>query len=106
MMENHPYRYKDNVSKLSALMHEHIEQDPPLDRAVQAIEYVIRHRGAPHLRPASCRLSMLQREGMDVMIVLLFVTLAFCYSIIRLCYAVTANVFKRVKTDQLHKKNQ
>ena len=41
--------------------------DDPLDRAAYWIEYVIRHRGAPHLKPKSyCKKSLFQRELLDV----------------------------------------
>ena len=56
--------------------------DNPLDRAAYWIEYVIRHQGAPHLKPnAYCQQSLFQRELLDVHLVnfvlfLLFV--AFC----------------------------
>ena len=43
------FRYKENVQKLSSLMRDQIELDRPLERAVQAIEHVIRYQGAPHL---------------------------------------------------------
>ena len=36
-------RYKENVMKLSSLMREQIELDRPLERAVHAIEHVVRH---------------------------------------------------------------
>lgn len=101
-----PLRYKENAMKLSALMYEHIELDRPLEKAVKAIEYVIRHRGAPLLRPASCRLTMFEREGMDVILVLLLLTLFISYLIVRIFSSVTSKVFERPKSDRLKKKVQ
>ncbi len=80
-------------------MHEQIEKDPPLDKAVHAIEYVIRHRGAPHLRPASCRLTMLEREGMDVMFVLLLFAMTITYLIFQFLRCVTSSTFKPQKSN-------
>ncbi len=86
-------------------MHEQIERDRPLEKAVQAIENVIRHHGAPHLRPASCKLSMLQRESMDVMLVLLLLMITFVYLIVRIIYAAASVIFMQRKTLTV-KKNQ
>lgn len=79
------YRYKQSAMKLSTLMRDQIELDRPLERAVHAMEYVIRHRGAAHLRPAACRLSPIQRESMDVTFVYTAFLMAFFYLII--CFA-------------------
>ena len=38
----------------------------PLDRAVFWIEFVMRHKGAKHLRPASHDLSWFQYHSLDV----------------------------------------
>ena len=87
-------------------MREQLEVDRPLDKAVQAIEYVIRHHGTPsHLRPGSCKLSMLQRESMDVMFALFVLILSFSYFIFRLVYSITSIIFRGKKTDVMKLKN-
>ena len=53
------------MEKVSDLMRDQMES--PLDRAVYWIEYVIRHKGAPHLRTASRKLSFFQRSLFDVL---------------------------------------
>ena len=52
------------MEKVSDLMRDQMES--PLDRAVYWIEYVIRHKGAPHLRTASRKLFFFQRSLFDV----------------------------------------
>ncbi len=80
------------------------QTDQPLDRAVNAIEYVIRHRGAPHLRPAACRLPLLQREGVDVGIILFFAFLLLAYVAYRLASLLVCQVFKWIiKGDEINK---
>lgn len=76
------FRYKENAQKLSNLMHDQIDLDRPLERAVHAIEYVIRHRGAPHLRPAACRLSPIERESIDVTFIYTAVLFTLIYLIV------------------------
>lgn len=58
-------RYRDNVKKLSALFKD--RPNDPLDLAVYWVEYVIRHKGAPHLRSVGRKLNFLQYHSIDVM---------------------------------------
>lgn len=75
--------YRDNMQKLSRL---HRDQPmKPLDQAVFWIEYVIRHKGAPHLRTQSSKMSWFVYHSVDVILtllgVMLFVTLLCIYVI-------------------------
>nr|XP_025859312.1 UDP-glucuronosyltransferase 2B31-like [Vulpes vulpes] len=56
--------YKENAMKLSRIQHD--QPLKPLDRAVFWIEYVMRHKGAKHLRPASHDLTWFQYHSLDV----------------------------------------
>lgn len=71
------------MEQVSALMHDQIDQ--PLDRAIYWIEYVIRHRGAPHLRNSSRDLFLLQRGLVDVILAILAACLFMVYVGFRLC---------------------
>jgi hypothetical protein len=48
----------------------------PIDTAIYWIEHVIRHKGAPHLRPAGLDLKWYEREMVDIIIVLTLLTIA------------------------------
>lgn len=41
---------------------------PPVDRAVRRINYTLRYKGAPHLRPAVLDLSFIQSYQLDLLI--------------------------------------
>ncbi|KAM5284372.1 UDP-glucuronosyltransferase 2B31-like isoform 2-T2 [Hipposideros larvatus] len=56
--------YKKNAMKLSRIHHD--QPMKPLDRAVFWIEFVMRHKGAKHLRPASYDLTWFQYHSLDV----------------------------------------
>ncbi|XP_045690493.1 UDP-glucuronosyltransferase 2B31-like isoform X2 [Phyllostomus hastatus] len=56
--------YKENAMKLSRIHHD--QPVKPLDRAVFWIEFVMRHKGAKHLRPASYDLNWFQYHSLDV----------------------------------------
>lgn len=86
-------------------MHDQIELDRPLDRAVNAIEYVIRHRGAQHLRPAACRLSLPERESMDVAFIFTIFFIALAYVVVSLACSTSSKAFQCLRTDKI-KKNQ
>ncbi|XP_038574587.1 UDP-glucuronosyltransferase 1A7-like isoform X5 [Micropterus salmoides] len=68
-------RYKDSVQKLSAL-HKDRPVDP-LDLSVYWTEFVMRHKGAKHLRPAVHELNWLQYYCLDVIALLATVVLFF-----------------------------
>ncbi|XP_004681300.1 PREDICTED: UDP-glucuronosyltransferase 2A2 isoform X2 [Condylura cristata] len=56
--------YKENAMRLSRIHHD--QPVKPLDRAVFWIEFVMRHKGAKHLRPASHDLTWVQYHSLDV----------------------------------------
>ncbi|XP_016079386.1 PREDICTED: UDP-glucuronosyltransferase 2B4-like isoform X1 [Miniopterus natalensis] len=56
--------YKENAMRLSRIQHD--QPMKPLDRAVFWIEFVMRHKGAKHLRPASHDLTWFQYHSLDV----------------------------------------
>lgn len=68
-------RYKENVLKLSAL-HKDRPVDP-LDLSVYWTEFVMRHKGAKHLRPAVHDLNWFQYFSLDVISLLAIVVLVF-----------------------------
>ncbi|TDH06158.1 hypothetical protein EPR50_G00129700 [Perca flavescens] len=68
-------RYKENMQKLSAL-HKDRPVDP-LDLSVYWTEFVMRHKGAKHLRPAVHDLNWLQYYCLDVIAVLATLVLFF-----------------------------
>ncbi|NXU47658.1 UD11 glucuronosyltransferase, partial [Turnix velox] len=64
-------KYKENIQRLSDL---HLDRPiHPLDLAVHWVEFVMRHKGAPHLRPAAHDLNWIQYHSLDVMAFLLLV---------------------------------
>ncbi|XP_032701783.1 UDP-glucuronosyltransferase 2A2 isoform X1 [Lontra canadensis] len=56
--------YKENATRLSRIHHD--QPVKPLDRAVFWIEFVMRHKGAKHLRPAAHDLTWFQYHSLDV----------------------------------------
>ncbi|XP_037685848.1 UDP-glucuronosyltransferase 2A3-like [Choloepus didactylus] len=60
---NEPF-YKENAVRLSRIHHD--QPMKPLDRAVFWIEFVMRHKGAKHLRPAAHDLTWFQYHSLDV----------------------------------------
>ncbi|XP_075463476.1 UDP-glucuronosyltransferase 1A6-like isoform X3 [Ascaphus truei] len=82
--------YKENIQRLSAL---HLDRPiHPLDLAVHWVEFVMRHKGAPHLRPAAHELNWIQYHSLDVigfflavLLLTLFATVKCCSSFYRRC---------------------
>ncbi|XP_048853231.1 UDP-glucuronosyltransferase 2A1-like isoform X5 [Brienomyrus brachyistius] len=65
----HDPSYKENAMRLSRIQHD--QPMTPLDQAVFWIEFVIRHKGAKHLRVQAHNLTWYQYHSLDVLAVLL-----------------------------------
>ncbi|KAM4025038.1 UDP-glucuronosyltransferase 1A6-like isoform 3-T3 [Anomaloglossus baeobatrachus] len=82
--------YKENMQRLSDL---HLDRPiHPLDLAVYWVEFVMRHKGAPHLRPAAHDLNWIQYHSLDVfgfllavLATILFITYKCCAFTCRRC---------------------
>ncbi|XP_069686790.1 UDP-glucosyltransferase 2-like [Periplaneta americana] len=68
--------YKENMRKMSTRLSD--QPNSPLDRAVWWVEYVIRHRGARHLRSAAVDLTWYQYLLLDV---IAFIITVFIFTI-------------------------
>ncbi|XP_059481176.1 UDP-glucosyltransferase 2-like [Neocloeon triangulifer] len=65
---NNP-RYKSNAARRSEIAKDSLHT--PLEEAIFWVEYVIRHKGAKHLRPAGQHLNWIQLHSIDVIAFLL-----------------------------------
>lgn len=79
--------YREKMKELSRLQRD--QPMKPLDRAMFWIEFVMRHKGAAHLRTESYKMSTIQYYSIDVVAFLLAVLLAaftgFIYAVKFLC---------------------
>ncbi|NWW03952.1 UD11 glucuronosyltransferase, partial [Oreocharis arfaki] len=76
-------KYKENIQRLSDL---HLDRPiHPLDLAVHWVEFVMRHKGAPHLRPAAHDLNWVQYHSLDVIAFLAAVALLILFISFKCC---------------------
>lgn len=75
--------YKENAMKLSRIHHD--QPMKPLDRAVFWIEFIMRHKGAKHLRPAIHNLTWYQYNSLDVIGFLLACMATFIFLVTKCC---------------------
>ncbi|NXM84804.1 UD11 glucuronosyltransferase, partial [Oenanthe oenanthe] len=95
-------KYKENIQRLSDL---HLDRPiHPLDLAVHWVEFVMRHKGAPHLRPAAHDLNWVQYHSLDVIAFLaavallsLFITFKCCLCCCRRCFCKKGRTGKPAK---------
>lgn len=86
----HP-SYKERIAALSQI---HLDRPvPPLELAVFWTEFVMRHKGAAHLKVAAHDLNWIQYHSLDVigiivltLLIVLWVTLKCCLFCVRKCY--------------------
>ncbi|XP_052591886.1 UDP-glucuronosyltransferase 2B31-like isoform X2 [Peromyscus californicus insignis] len=75
--------YKENAMRLSRIHHD--QPVKPLDRAVFWIEYVMRNKGAKHLRVAAHDLTLFQYHSLDVLGFLLACVMTVMLIIMKCC---------------------
>ncbi|XP_059131141.1 UDP-glucuronosyltransferase 2B31-like isoform X3 [Peromyscus eremicus] len=75
--------YKENAMRLSRIHHDQAVK--PLDRAIFWIEYVMRNKGAKHLRVAAHDLTWFQYHSLDVLGFLLACVLTVMLIIMKCC---------------------
>ncbi|XP_056598393.1 UDP-glucuronosyltransferase 2C1-like [Triplophysa dalaica] len=87
----HRPSYKDNMMRLSRIHHD--KPAHPRDSAIYWIEFVMRHKGAAHLRTESYKMPWYSYHSLDVLAFLLLLVLTVggavifttCFLCIRLC---------------------
>ncbi|KAM9580203.1 UDP-glucuronosyltransferase 2A2-like isoform 1-T1 [Guaruba guarouba] len=75
--------YKENALRLSKIHHD--QPLKPLDRAVFWVEFVMRHKGAKHLRPAAHQLTWYQYHCLDVLAFLFTCTATAVFILFKCC---------------------
>ncbi|XP_062272770.1 UDP-glucuronosyltransferase 2A2-like [Scomber scombrus] len=87
--------YREKMKALSNLQRD--QPMKPLDRAMFWIEFVMRHKGAPHLRTESYKMSFIQYHSIDVVVFLLAVILLVVTVFIAAVKFLWRRVFSRSK---------
>ncbi|XP_004419178.1 PREDICTED: UDP-glucuronosyltransferase 2B31-like isoform X3 [Ceratotherium simum simum] len=90
--------YKENAMKLSRIQHD--QPMKPLDRAVFWIEFVMLHKGAKHLRPASHDLNWFQYHSWDVLGFLLACVATAIFVITKCCLFCCQKFSKRGRKEK------
>ncbi|KAF5289140.1 hypothetical protein FQR65_LT02030 [Abscondita terminalis] len=96
-------RYKENAIRQSIIMKDQMIK--PLDNAIFWIEYVIRHRGAPHLKSAALNLTFHQYHLLDVILVIILLFLTFLF-IVKVTIRVILNYYFGKEVADKMKKNR
>uniref|UniRef100_A0A8C6DV81 UDP-glucuronosyltransferase n=1 Tax=Moschus moschiferus TaxID=68415 RepID=A0A8C6DV81_MOSMO len=94
--------YKENIMRLSRLHKDRPIE--PLDLAVFWVEFVMRHKGASHLRPAAHDLTWYQYHSLDVIGFLLAVALTVIFITFKTCAFAFRKCFgKKERAKKSHK---
>ncbi|KAK9736966.1 UDP-glucoronosyl and UDP-glucosyl transferase [Popillia japonica] len=91
-------KYTNNVKYSSAVLKDQLVD--PIDKAEYWIEYVVRHKGAKHLRLASLDLTWYQHISLDVILFLTAVTVILLYVFYRITkWLIGRRQFKKQKVN-------
>lgn len=77
------YRYKETMMQLSARHKDRLVE--PMNVSIHWVEFVMKHRGAEHLRPAAHDLNWIQYHCLDVVGVLLVSVVTSIYLTVKCC---------------------
>ena len=75
--------YKEKMVNLMSVHQDHAIK--PLDLAVFWTEFVIRHKGADHLRPAAHNLNWIQYHSLDTMGLLVAIVMTIAFLVVKCC---------------------
>ncbi|XP_065140143.1 UDP-glucuronosyltransferase 2A1-like isoform X2 [Paramisgurnus dabryanus] len=96
--------YKESIMKLSRIHHD--QPMKPLDQAVFWIEFVMRNKGAKHLRVQAHELTWYQYYLLDVITFLLTITALIIFIFIKTCCFIFRKCFRRAVPNRKAKKNK
>ncbi|KAM6907699.1 UDP-glucuronosyltransferase 2C1-like [Xenentodon cancila] len=94
----HQDSYRKNMQRLS-----HLHRDQPLtpmDQAVFWVEYVIRHRGAPHLRTTAYKMPWYSYYSLDVILFLLSIATVLLLSVLTIFRFLCCRSIRKLKVKQ------
>jgi len=94
------FRFTENAKRMSTIFHD--RPMSALDTAVYWVEYVIRHKGAHHLRTAAVKLTWYQYMLLDVilfLIIILLLLICVCYFIVKYIMRSILKLFIKWKTE-------
>lgn len=89
-------RYRDNMQQLSAVFKDRVLS--PVDMAIWWVEYVLHHRGAKHLRPASLDLHWTQYIMLDVAVFIVGIISVAVFLVYKLIRITSRSILKQSKT--------
>ncbi|XP_046675209.1 UDP-glycosyltransferase UGT5-like [Homalodisca vitripennis] len=101
VMENQ--RYTDEARRVSKLFRS--VPIPPMESAIYWIEYVLKHRGAFHLTPASASLNLHQRALLDIMLVFsitAIIAIVFIYIMCKKCVLLFRKKLPRIENNSVN----
>ncbi|KAI5089143.1 UDP glucuronosyltransferase 2 family, polypeptide A1 precursor [Silurus meridionalis] len=98
---NNPF-YKENIMRLSQIHHD--QPMKPLDQAIFWIEYVMRNKGAMHLRVEAHNLMWFQQHSLDVIAFLLSVIALVVYIFVKTCSWLFGKCFRKTPVKKSKKK--
>ncbi|XP_035878578.1 UDP-glucuronosyltransferase 1A9-like isoform X4 [Phyllostomus discolor] len=96
--------YKENIMRLSSLHKDRPIE--PLDLAVFWVEFVMRHKGAPHLRPAAHDLTWYQYHSLDVIGFLLAIVLGVVFIVYKSCAFACSKCFGKKRRSKKPQKSK
>jgi glucuronosyltransferase len=86
------HRYRENARRLARIIRD--QPLTPLEQAVYWTEYVIRHKGAPHLRSAVLDLAWYQYFLLDVIAVLALAIVSILLILLLVCRVILKNLIR------------
>ncbi|XP_067293679.1 UDP-glucuronosyltransferase 2A1-like isoform X1 [Pseudorasbora parva] len=96
--------YKESIMRLSRIHHD--QPMKPLDQAVFWIEFVMRNKGAKHLRVQAHDLSWYQYHCLDVLAFLLSIVALITFLFIKTCSFFFRKCFRKTRPDGKAQKNK
>ena len=90
----------DSMKRMHVLFTDHSFRGTPVNKAVAAVDFVVKHKGADFMKPKAMNLiSWYQEHGIDIFVFVILIVIILCWITLKICFCCLGRCFK-MKTKQ------
>ena len=90
----------DSMKRMHELFTDHSFGGTPVNKAIAAVDLVVKHKGADFMKPKAMNsISWYQEYGIDIFVFVILIVMILCWITFKFCFCCLGRCFKK-KTKQ------